>query len=117
MKVTKLDKKQNRYYVDTAKQPINIVGAKAVGKPITKLAMYESFGEPKKISDMLKAAREVLEGEGFTPAQARRASEECNNSAEQAAKATLKYINELLKDKYPDAISFMEEQLNKEVKQ
>lgn len=112
MKLTKLDKKQNKYYIDNAKQPIVIIGAKSIGNPITKLAMYESLGEPNKISDMLKAAKEVLTGEGFTPAQAKRASEECNNSAERAAQATADYIIKLLKDDYPEASLFIAKQLS-----
>lgn len=114
MKLTKLDKKQNRYFIDTTKNPVFITGARAIGKAITKLAMYESLGEPSSISNMLKASREVLTGEGFTPAQAKRAAAECESSAEKAAQATADYIIKLLKDKYSEASEFIEKQLKTE---
>ena len=97
MKVTKLDKKQNRYYVDTAKQPINIVGAKAVGKPITKLAMYESFGEPKKYRICSKRQERFwFRGRILL-------------RLKQRLRATWRgNLNVKRKDKYPDAVDYIE---------
>ena len=92
-RLTRLDKKANKYYVDN--RDIQVKGVLASGNCITKLGMYEDIEcDLLGFADYIKVAQECLEGTVFTQSQAKRAKEEC----ERVAEATIDFVLKELKE-------------------
>lgn len=95
MKITNVDKRQNKFYVKE-KEIVKRKTARGVryyGAAITKLGAYESVEEdPAKFAAIMRGAQEQLAGEAFTEAQAAIAEEQCRN----ASATTVEWVLNLL---------------------
>lgn len=103
VRLTKLDKKKNQYYVSEK-------GLKIYGASSTKLAMYENIAEePTQFANVIRTAQEILEGTAYTPKQAEQITSVIEAQAQQVAEAVLNGIIKELEPSYPKASEHIKE--------